>query len=385
MPTITWPNPGSIAYGTALGSTQLDATASVPGTFTYTPDGGTILAAGAGQTLSVRFTPMDTTDYTTTIATATISVTQATPVLTVSAPGGTYNGTPFPATFTIASGIPGLNDTPAASLENATPILTYYEGAGTSGTSLGSTPPTAAGTYTVVARFPGSTDYAPTQSTPVVFTIDRGVAAIAVAVSTSSAVYGQSLTFVATVAGASVPSGTVTFFDGATSLATIPLDGSGKVTLTTTGLAVGSHSITATYGGDANFLAVQSGPASESVAQAATSVVLVPHPVLRKKKVVSLGLSAEVVPVPPGGGVPTGMVTLEFLVKHGKKLRVKTLGTAALNGGKATLTVKPNAVLNKPITIIYGGDPDYRASTMTPPKLTQTGLKSVALTTAAGQ
>ena len=52
------------------GATQLDATASVPGTFTYTPAAGTVLNAGKGQTLSVTFTPTDTTDYTT--ATATV-------------------------------------------------------------------------------------------------------------------------------------------------------------------------------------------------------------------------------------------------------------------------------------------------------------------------
>jgi hypothetical protein len=384
-PTLNWPNPADIAYGTPLSSTQLDATASVSGSFTYTPAAGTVLKAGAGQALSISFTPTDRTDYATVTATVAISVTQATPVLTVSAPGGSYNGTPFPAAVTIASGIPGLNDAPAASLEKAAPILTYYEGAGTSGTSLSSTPPTAAGTYTIVARFPGSSDYTPTQSAPVVFTIDRGVAAIAVAVSTSSAVYGQSITFVATVASASVPSGTVTFFDGATSLATIPLDGSGKVTLTTTGLAIGSHAITATYSGDADFFGVQSGSTTESVSQAATEIALVPHPVLRKKNVVSVGLTAEVVPVPPGGGVPTGKVTFEFLVKHGKKLQVKTLGTAALRGGEATLTVKPKAVLNKPITIIYSGDPNYRASTLTPPKLTQKALKSLARPTVARQ
>jgi hypothetical protein len=377
-PTLNWPNPADIAYGTALSSTQLAATASIAGSFTYTPAAGTVLKAGAGQTLSVSFTPTDRTDYATVTSTATISVTRATPVLTVGATSGTYDGTPFPATFAIASGIPGLNNTPAASLEEITPALTYYEGAGTSGAGLGPTPPTAAGTYTVVARFPGSTDYAPTQSTPVVFTIDRGVAAIAVAVSPGSAVYGQSLTFVATVAGASVPSGTVTFFDGATSLATVPLDGSGKATLTTSGLAIGSHAITATYSGDADFFGSQSGSTTESVSQAATEIVLVPHPVLRRKKVVSLGLTAEVVPVLPGGGVPTGMVTFEFLVKHGKKLKVKTLGIAALNGAEATLTVKPRAVLNRPITIIYSGDPDYRGSTLTPPKLTRTGLKSLA-------
>ena len=43
---ITWANPAGIVYGTALGSAQLDATASVPGTFTYSPAAGTVLHAG---------------------------------------------------------------------------------------------------------------------------------------------------------------------------------------------------------------------------------------------------------------------------------------------------------------------------------------------------
>lgn len=43
VPTITWPNPANIVYGTALGSAQLDATASVPGTYSYSPAAGTVL------------------------------------------------------------------------------------------------------------------------------------------------------------------------------------------------------------------------------------------------------------------------------------------------------------------------------------------------------
>ena len=70
-PTITWNTPAAITYGTALGNTQLDATASVAGTFTYTPTIGTVLPGGK-QTLSVTFTPDDTTDYTT--ATASVAI-----------------------------------------------------------------------------------------------------------------------------------------------------------------------------------------------------------------------------------------------------------------------------------------------------------------------
>src|SRR5207249_693662 len=42
-PVITWANPADIVYGTALGAAQLNATANVPGTFTYTPAAGTLL------------------------------------------------------------------------------------------------------------------------------------------------------------------------------------------------------------------------------------------------------------------------------------------------------------------------------------------------------
>ncbi len=62
-PAITWANPADIVYGTALGATQLNATANVPGTFAYSPAAGTTLNAGAQQTLSVSFTPSDTANY----------------------------------------------------------------------------------------------------------------------------------------------------------------------------------------------------------------------------------------------------------------------------------------------------------------------------------
>lgn len=74
-PTITWSNPADIAFGSALSSVQLNATASVPGTFVYTPPAGTVLPAGNGQTLSVQFTPTDTTNYNNASASVQINVT----------------------------------------------------------------------------------------------------------------------------------------------------------------------------------------------------------------------------------------------------------------------------------------------------------------------
>jgi uncharacterized repeat protein (TIGR01451 family) len=62
-PTINWSNPADIIYGTALSATQLNATASTAGTFTYTPAAGTVLSSGNNQNLHVSFTPADTTNY----------------------------------------------------------------------------------------------------------------------------------------------------------------------------------------------------------------------------------------------------------------------------------------------------------------------------------
>ena len=97
-PVLTWSNPADITYGTVLSGTQLDATASTAGTFTYSPQAGTLLGAGANQTLSVLFTPSDSVDYTTANTTATISVDQATPIINWSNPADITYGTPLSST-----------------------------------------------------------------------------------------------------------------------------------------------------------------------------------------------------------------------------------------------------------------------------------------------
>src|SRR5262249_28758616 len=87
-PTITWSNPADISTGTALGGTQLNATANVPGAFTYTPAAGTILNTGNNQNLHVDFTPIDTANYNHASKDVTINVLGATPGISVT--GGTF-------------------------------------------------------------------------------------------------------------------------------------------------------------------------------------------------------------------------------------------------------------------------------------------------------
>ncbi len=78
-PIITWNDPADIVYGTALSSTQLNATANIAGTFNYTPASGTTLNAGPAQPLLVSFTPSDVTNYNATSRNVQINVLKASP------------------------------------------------------------------------------------------------------------------------------------------------------------------------------------------------------------------------------------------------------------------------------------------------------------------
>src|SRR5262249_21660417 len=107
-PSVTWPAPADIVFGTALGSTQLDATANVAGTFAYSPAAGTVLHAGTGQTLSATFTPTDAADYNSAAASTTINVLKAAPTVTWSAPADIVFGTALGSTqLDATANVPG--------------------------------------------------------------------------------------------------------------------------------------------------------------------------------------------------------------------------------------------------------------------------------------
>ena len=75
VPIVTWLAPAPIIQGAALSATQLNATASVTGTFVYSPAVGTVLPAGM-HTLTVTFTPSDTSAYAVAVATVSLTVKQ---------------------------------------------------------------------------------------------------------------------------------------------------------------------------------------------------------------------------------------------------------------------------------------------------------------------
>ena len=349
--------PALTASYDGLVNDETPASLATPPTLTTTATASSpVVAGGYSITASAAVDP----NYVITYAPGTLTIIPAKPTISVSAPGGTFDTSPFAATVTLSGA--GNDIRPAATLENVSPELTYYVGSGTSGTDLGSTPPSAPGTYTVIAAFPGSTDYAATQSSPITFTIAQAKATITLTSSGGSSVYGQSVTFMATVTGVGTPTGSVTFTDGGAVLGTVGLDSSGRAALTTTSLAAGSQPIIATYSGSTDFGAATSGSTTVAVARAGTQVVLATRSVHKKRRVVSLALDVTVSPLAPGAGVPTGTLAFELMQKKNK---VRILGTAPLSRGSATLAVKPNSVLKKSVTVLYGGDADFQASSST--------------------
>lgn len=158
VPTILWQQPSDIAYGTPLDGNQLNAVALNPntnavvsGTFTYMPDFGTIFGLGT-QTLSVVFTPSDTTTYAGASAFTTVNVVPATPSIILNTGTYSFDGLAHAATASIL-GVDGV--TPVVG-----DLTITYNG------SLD--PPTAPGEYIVEADFTSSDpNYASTSATDV--------------------------------------------------------------------------------------------------------------------------------------------------------------------------------------------------------------------------
>jgi CARDB/MBG domain (YGX type) len=146
---ITWTAPAAIVYGTALNAKQLNATASGPGTFTYTPAATSVLPAGT-QVLTVVFTPADPLQYTPATASVPLLVNSAPLTVTVNNLSILTTGTPsFTSTFT------GL-----VSPDSLT--VTY-----STNPALPSAPPYSPGVYTITATANGGpwSNYTPTFKT----------------------------------------------------------------------------------------------------------------------------------------------------------------------------------------------------------------------------
>jgi len=208
--------------------------------------------------------------------------------------------------------------------------------------------------------------------------------------SPNSSVVGQAMTFSAQVSPSLVgtPTGTVTFSDGGTAIGTSTLDASATASFSVSSLAVGSHSITAQYGGDANFNPSTSPVETVSVNPAGTSVQLTTSASGSVADGTPVTLTAKVNPAVTGTPTsPTGTITFS----NGST----SLGTGpvTLSQGVAILIVSTLPPGTDNITAQYSGDPNFTGSTSgvetvsvnTPDFTVSVPVADETLTLAAGQ
>jgi hypothetical protein len=214
----------------------------------------------------------------------------------------------------------------------------------------------------ITAVYNGDLNFAGSTSSP----LDESVGGTTTQVVSSAnpSVYGQIVTFTATVApvvGTNTPGGTVSFDDGTNMLGTATLSG-GSATFSTSALSLGGHSITVSYSGDSSDAASTSNTLSQTVNQDATSTGLSSsqNPSVYGQ---SVTFTATVTAASPGSGTPSGIVTFMD--------GTTTLGTGSLSGGIATYSTSSLALNGHSITASYGGDSNYTSSSTTSP-LTQT-------------
>jgi hypothetical protein len=125
VPQMSWPSPSDIVYGTALSSSQLDATASwnsspVSGSFIYNPPLGTVLQSGSNQTLSVTFMPSDTATYINVTTNVVINVLKAPLGVTANNQSKTYGQNfTFAGTEFVPSGLVNGDTVTSVSLASA--------------------------------------------------------------------------------------------------------------------------------------------------------------------------------------------------------------------------------------------------------------------------
>lgn len=248
--TILSSGSATVASGTlALAVGSASSTASVPIPGTLTPGSYTIQVSYSGDS---NFSAGETS----TIITLTVAKITPTIVWSVSS-GITYGATLSSVLDAIAKN--GSTAVPGVFTYTATPT-------GDTSSAVTATTVLGGGSYTLTASFTPTDGSTYTTATGTVRLTVSPLAPVITLTSSANPQYLQDpITFTATVTSeVGVPTGTVSFYDGATLLGTVTLK-AGVATFTISSLAIGPHSITAVYSGSANFATVISSALTQTV------------------------------------------------------------------------------------------------------------------------
>jgi len=211
--------------------------------------------------------------------------------------------------------------------------------------------PVGVGQHRVDAAYSGDSDYTGSISGTIALSGLTSAAALSSSLNPSS--LGQSVTFTAQITSLTgTPTGSVTFTDGSTTLATVTLNSTGTASMTDSALTVGTHTITATYVPTGSFLASSATLSQQVNPDVAVDVLTVnPNPALVGSAVT---LTATVT-ASPVGTTPAGTVTF---TSNGTNL-----ATVSLAGGVATYSTTSLPVGTNTLGCVYSGDANFASST----------------------
>jgi Bacterial Ig-like domain (group 3)/FG-GAP-like repeat len=357
-------------------NTPVTITETVPtgvtGTVTFSNGGnpiGTAPIVGGVATITVSNLPIgvdpitattsgDSNNNPATSAPTTVTVTPAIPVLV--APIVSSNNPPPNTPVTITEPIPSGVSGPITFYNGTTPLGTAPIVNGQATLTVPSLP---VGTNPITVTAINTATSGTLTSPPTQVTVAKATVIVTLASSVNPAAPSQSITFSASVpAGAT---GSITFLDGTTILGVGAINASGIATFTTSTLAIGSHSITASYGGDSGNSAATSAVLTQVVGKIPTVTTIVlsaPAQLLHTGVTFTANVTA---PAPNATGTVTFMDG------------TTVLGSAPLsaNGGVVvSLTTNANAafattnLVTGPhqIVAVYSGDSNFAPSTSAP-------------------
>ncbi len=218
------------------------------------------------------------------------------------------------------------------------------------------------GAHTIIASYTGSAAFATSTSLPIVVTVAKTSTTTTLTSTTPLVAPGAVVKLKAVVKVPGIvasPQGNVTFSEGATTLATVPLALVGTVQtakLNISTLGLGTHVIVASYSGSPAYHPSSSDPITITVAKLQTTVTVSPVAVLATPG--KYRLNAVVAPVPPGTGFPSGLATFVIDANAPQTLSLNATGGASLTFAFAVGTVHT-------VTVTYAGDANFTGSTGT--------------------
>ncbi len=234
----------------------------------------------------------------------------------------------------------------------------------------------AVGSHSISGQYSGDSNYGPVSSSPVTILIEKFTPALTLIVSSSTAAVGGTVTAMATISSSQLtsPTGSVTFTLDNNTAGIATLNGTSPTYTATQSITIstgGTHSIGASYSGDANYSSATASPVSVSTGKSATVTTLTATPTTLTAGTAET-LTASIAPATATSGSSNITGTVTFYD-----------GTTALGipvtvaSNQAVLTgVSLSATVSHSITAVYAGDTNWLGSTSSPLVLSSAGTVS---------